>query len=60
MLPQRSLTVGKFDNIDREVSAMFMDEVVLSGLLIVGLTCAFFGGVYWAVKKDISKHGTGE
>ncbi|WP_281168016.1 cytochrome c oxidase subunit CcoM [Oceanobacter kriegii] len=39
---------------------MFMDEVVLSGLIIVGLTCAFFGGVYMAVRKDIRKHGTGE
>lgn len=39
---------------------MFMDEVVLSGLLIVGLTCGFFVGVYMAIKKDISKHGTGE
>ncbi|WP_296981226.1 MULTISPECIES: cytochrome c oxidase subunit CcoM [unclassified Thalassolituus] len=39
---------------------MFMDEVVISGLLIVGLTCAFFAGVYIAVKKDMQKHGTGE
>lgn len=39
---------------------MFMDEVVFSGLLIVALTCIFFGGVYIAVKKDIKKHGTGE
>ncbi len=39
---------------------MFMDEVVFAGLLIVGLTCSFFVGVYLAVKKDISKHGTGE
>lgn len=39
---------------------MFMDEVVFSGLLIVGLTLVFFGGVYVAIKKDISKHGTGE
>ncbi|MCY0964241.1 cytochrome c oxidase subunit CcoM [Parathalassolituus penaei] len=40
--------------------AMFMDEVVFAGLLIVGLTCAFFAGVYIAIRKDISKHGTGE
>jgi hypothetical protein len=62
-MSQRSPAVGNLnslDSFDREVSAMFMDEVVFSGLLIVGLTCAFFGGVYWAVKKDISKHGTGE
>lgn len=44
----------------REVAAMFMDEVVIAGLLIVGLTCAFFVGVYIAIKKDIEKHGTGE
>tara|TARA_A200000113_G_scaffold51429_1_gene42320 strand:- start:11 stop:244 length:234 start_codon:yes stop_codon:yes gene_type:complete len=43
-----------------EVFIMFMDEVVFSGLAIVGLTCAFFVGVYIAVKKDIKKHGTGE
>ena len=43
-----------------EVLIMFMDEVVFSGLAIVGLTCAFFVGVYIAVKKDIKKHGTGE
>lgn len=39
---------------------MFMDTVVLSGLIIVALTCGFFGVVYWAIKKDIEKHGTGE
>lgn len=39
---------------------MFMDEVVFAGLAIVVLTCAFFAGVYIAVKKDIQKHGTGE
>lgn len=46
-------------NLD-EGETMFVDEVVVSGLVIVALTCAFFGGVYWAVKQDISKHGTGE
>ncbi|MFC3680378.1 cytochrome c oxidase subunit CcoM [Bacterioplanoides pacificum] len=39
---------------------MFMDEVVFAGLAIVTLTCAFFIGVYVAVKKDMKKHGTGE
>lgn len=39
---------------------MFMDEVVFAGLAIVGLTCLFFVGFYLAIKKDISKHGTGE
>ena len=35
---------------------MYLDTVVISGLLIVGLTIAFFGGVIYAVKKDIEKH----
>jgi hypothetical protein len=39
---------------------MFMDEVVFSGLAIVGLTCAFFVGFYLAVKNDIRKHGAGD
>lgn len=39
---------------------MFMDEVIFAGLLIIGLTCAFFVGLYIAIKKDIEKHGTGE
>ena len=36
---------------------MYFDEVVLSGLIIVTLTIAFFGGVAWAIRKDIQKHG---
>jgi EamA domain-containing membrane protein RarD len=39
---------------------MFMDEVVFAGLAIVALTCAFFVGVYFMVKKDMKKHGSGE
>ncbi|MDO6681826.1 MULTISPECIES: cytochrome c oxidase subunit CcoM [unclassified Oceanobacter] len=39
---------------------MFMDEVVFAGLVIVGLTCVFFVGVYAAIRKDIKKHGSGE
>lgn len=39
---------------------MYLDEVVLAGLIIVFLTIAFFGAVIWAVRKDIQKHGTGE
>ncbi|MFQ3171092.1 MAG: hypothetical protein ACI9DG_001126 [Oleispira sp.] len=38
---------------------MYMDEVVLSGLLIVFLTCAFFVGFYVVIKRDIAKKGTG-
>ena len=38
---------------------MYLDEVVLAGLIIVFLTIAFFGVVIWAVRKDIQKHGTG-
>ena len=46
--------------VQSEVMTMFMDEVVFAGLAIVGLTCLFFVGFYLAIKKDISKHGTGE
>lgn len=52
--------VGKRRRKRREVAAMFMDEVIFAGLLIIGLTCAFFVGLYIAIKKDIEKHGTGE
>lgn len=38
---------------------MYMDEVVFAGLLIVFLTCAFFGGFYAMIKRDIAKKGTG-
>ena len=47
-------------DVQSEVMTMFMDEVVFAGLAIVGLTCLFFVGFYLAIKKDISKHGTGE
>lgn len=36
---------------------MYLDEVVISGLVIVALTIAFFGGVIWAIRKDIQKNG---
>jgi len=39
---------------------MYVDEYVIAGLIIVGLTCAFFGGVYVFIKNDIAKHGGGE
>ncbi len=38
---------------------MFMDEVVFAGLLIIVLTCAFFGLFYAMIKNDIAKKGTG-
>lgn len=38
---------------------MYMDEVVFAGLLIVFLTCGFFGAFYAMIKRDIAKHGTG-
>lgn len=38
---------------------MYMDEVVFAGLLIVALTCGFFGLFYFMIKNDIDKKGTG-
>jgi hypothetical protein len=35
---------------------MYLDTVVVAGLLIVILTIAFFGGVVYAIKKDMKKH----
>lgn len=35
---------------------MYMDTVVFSGLAIVALTIAFFGGVAWMIKRDMKKH----
>ena len=37
---------------------MYLDEVVIAGLIIVALTIAFFGGVVWWIRKDIQKHST--
>lgn len=37
---------------------MYLDEVVIAGLIIVVLTIAFFGGVFWAIRKDIQKKGS--
>ena len=39
---------------------MYIDEVVLAGLIIVILTIMFFGGFIWAIRKDIQKHGRGQ
>ncbi len=36
-----------------------MDEVVFAGLLIIFLTCGFFGVFYSMIKRDIAKNGTG-
>ncbi len=38
---------------------MYMDEVVFAGLLIVFLTCGFFGLFYAMIRRDIAKKGTG-
>lgn len=38
---------------------MFMDEVVFAGMLIVFLTCGFFGLFYMFIRNDIAKNGTG-
>jgi len=35
---------------------MYVDEYVISGILIVLLTVGFFGGVYRFIKNDIEKH----
>ncbi len=35
---------------------MYVDEYVIAGLVIITLTCAFFGGLYSFIKKDIAKH----
>lgn len=35
---------------------MYLDTVVLSGLAIVALTIAFFGGVAYMIKQDMKKH----
>ena len=38
---------------------MYVDEYVIAGFIIIGLTCAFFGGVYKFIKDDMAKHGDG-
>jgi hypothetical protein len=38
---------------------MYIDEVVFSGLLIVLLTCGFFGLFFSLIKRDIARKGTG-
>lgn len=35
---------------------MYMDQVVIAGVAVVVLTMAFFGGVYYMIKKDQEKH----
>ncbi|WP_426417036.1 cytochrome c oxidase subunit CcoM [Aestuariirhabdus sp. LZHN29] len=35
---------------------MFLDEVVLAGLLTVGLMISFFAGLYYFLRKDMDKH----
>ena len=38
---------------------MYMDEVVFAGLLIVFLTCGFFGLFYAMIRREIARKGTG-
>ncbi|WP_199224294.1 cytochrome c oxidase subunit CcoM [Saccharospirillum sp. MSK14-1] len=35
---------------------MYVDTVVIAGLLTVGLMFAFFGGIAWVVRKDLRTH----
>ena len=35
---------------------MYVDIVVLSGVGVVGLMIAFFGGVYYFLRKDAKNH----
>ncbi|WP_256385712.1 cytochrome c oxidase subunit CcoM [Hahella sp. CCB-MM4] len=35
---------------------MYVDETIIAGLLVVGMTIAFFGGVYVVLKKENEKH----
>lgn len=35
---------------------MYMDEVVIAGLVIVALTISFFVGFFMFIKKDMQKH----
>lgn len=35
---------------------MYFDVVVVSGLAVVGLLLAFFGGIYYFIRKDIRDH----
>lgn len=51
--------LGKI-NYKREGWIMFLDTVVIFGMLTVLLMCVFFGGLYLYIREDIKKHGTGE
>ena len=35
---------------------MYMDTVVFSGIAVVGLMIAFFGGVVYFLRKDAQQH----
>lgn len=35
---------------------MYFDVVILSGLGVVALMVAFFGGVYYYLRKDAKQH----
>ena len=42
--------------VNREGPNIYIDEYVISGLVIIALTICFFGGVYRFIKNDIAKH----
>ena len=35
---------------------MYLDIVILSGIGVIGLMVAFFGGVYYFLRKDAKKN----
>lgn len=39
---------------------MYLDDVVVSGIIIMVLTCAFLGGVGWFVRKHIIEDAKAE
>ena len=39
----------------QEDSIMYFDETIAAGLIVIGGTIAFFGGVAWFVYKDLQK-----
>jgi hypothetical protein len=43
-------------NHKREVVTMYVDEYVIAGFIIIGLTCSLFYGFYRFIKSDIEKH----
>ncbi len=40
----------------QEGGVMYLDTVVVAGLVTVGLVIAFGGGFAWFIKKDMERH----